>query len=299
MTSEPERTEEIPETSDNASLEPKEANTEEELEAVTQEEMKAAMDSPIFFGEEDDVYDHKDALTTIELLTESIRPPATGAEQLIAQELALAIISEPMEKIRHVAEAGMVLTDKELEQVKILEDKDKIRRVHAVAQSLATPYEYFDFDQFYNLREMVKLALPFIEDEAYSHLHPWATRLPFESYTTEGRLASNEIENLLARYKGLLKKMIRNIREGVQPSSQDLLRIDEFKARYLYWSFRDGLTHETYRGFQTAFIVYAIPIQARWFRSIMRKVSPSSFADAISAVSGSLGRETREKGRKR
>jgi len=259
-----------------------------------QKEIEEAMKHPLFFGDEETEFDADDALTTIKALQEAIRPPPTGAEHMIAQELALAIVSSPMEKIRHVTEAGLVLTDDELRGIHILEDKEKIHVIHCVSQALASPYEYFDFDEYYNLREMVKLALPFTEDEAHKHLHPWATKLPFESYTTEGRLASTEIKNLLSRYKGLLQEMINNLRSGNKPSSADLEKVNQFKARYLYWSFRDGLTHETFRGFRTAFIVYATPISGRWFRAIMTKVSPSSFADAIQSAGDALGRQSRK-----
>jgi len=257
------------------------------LKSLSSKEVKDALQTPIYFTDEQE-FSAEDGKKVLQLLDASVRPPPTGAEHLIAQELALAIVSIPVEKIRHICEAFMVLDDDEVIEMGMKEAFPIIKRVHALSQAFQHTREDFDYDEYSNPREMIKVGFPFTESEAYDYLHPWATRLPFESYLTEGRLASLQLQESITYLNRIVNEAIILQRETGVIDTEIFTQIDKFKAKYLYWCFRDGLTYESYNAFYTAFIAEYTPKAMKWFKKIMSKVSPSSFKEALTAFGGKL-----------
>ena len=136
----------------------------------------------------------------------------------------------------------------------------------------------------------MKVGFPFTSERAYEFLHPWATKLPFESYPTEGRLSSNNLNNLISEYAQMFEDASALASETGEIPEEIFEEINVFKAKYLYWSFRDGLTHESFNSYVTAFISVTTPKAMQWFRSIMKKVSPRNLAEALSSFSGRSGK---------
>jgi len=251
------------------------------------DEVQKALETPIYFTDQKE-FSAEDGVKVLALLDKAVRPPPTGAEHLIAQELALAIISRPIEKIRHICEAFMILEEKEVIELGMKTVLPTIKRVHALSQSFSNTREDFDYDEYWNPREMIKIGFPFTEAEAYDYLHPWATRLPFESYPNEGRLASQQLQEMIRHMRRLVYEAIDLYQETEIIDTQVFDEINKFKAKYLYWCFRDGLTYESYNAFFTAFITEYTPQAMQWFKKIMQKVSPSSFKEALASFGGKL-----------
>jgi len=257
---------------------------------VTDQDIKDALNNPIFFTDDEDEFNAEDTLELLKVLDKSIRPPPTGAEHLIANELAVAVVSPSLDKIRHICEAWMILTEDEIKDMGMDEVYPIIRRTYALVHAFMNFSEEFNYDPYGNPREMVKVGLPFTEDEAMDYLHPWATRLPFESYPTTGRLGTIQLELLNSSYMRLFQEAIFVLEETGEMDSRVLQALSDYKARFLYWSMRDGLTKETFKGYVTAFIAEHIPMAMQWFKKIMGKVSPSSFKDAVQSIGASIPR---------
>ncbi|MHA1287544.1 MAG: hypothetical protein ACTSPB_09085 [Candidatus Thorarchaeota archaeon] len=256
-----------------------------EEERLTDKDLMEMMDNPILFSDDDDEdFSLEEATMLLKSLDKAVRAPPTGAEHLIANELAIAVVSPSLDKIRHICEAWMILDGAEVKTLGMEEAYPIIKRTYALVHCFTRPREDFDYDDYANPREMVRLGLPFTEDEALEYLHPWATRLPFESYPNYGRLSTRQLDDLMRRYSRLFKDALFVFDETGELDPRITEALVDFKARYLYWNMRDGLTHETYNGFVTAFIAEHIPMAMQWFKKIMSKVSPSSFKEAVASI---------------
>ncbi len=243
----------------------------------------------IFFSDEDDEEWSPEATKQLfKTMDRAIRPPPTGAEHLIANELALAVVSQSIEKIRHICEAFMILEKEDVAGIGMAEQEAEVMRVYAMTQALVKVREEFDYDEYANPREMIKIGLPFTEEEAYAYLHPWATRLPFESFPSEGRLSSLQIEELIMRYDRLFAEAVYIAKKTRTVDPEVVKEMAIFKAKYLYWTFRDGLTYETFNAFYTAFLAETTPKAMQWFKKIMGKISPSSFREALASFGGKI-----------
>lgn len=77
-----------------------------------------------------------------ELAAKALRPTQrVGAEDLIASELASAVLSTPLDKIRHACEALMILGESEKAQAGITEEEEKeAEKIYTLAVSLANIY---------------------------------------------------------------------------------------------------------------------------------------------------------------
>lgn len=113
-----------------------------------------------------------------ELAAKALRPTRRiGAEDLVASELASAVLSDPLAKIRHVCEALMILDEGEKAQAKITEkDEEEAEKIYVLAVSLANIHTNKEVDssgQVYDSR--CSIPWPFTLEEAGDWLD-WATR---------------------------------------------------------------------------------------------------------------------------
>jgi len=262
-----------------------------EDQKLSDQGIKNALENPIYFSDDnDEEADVEDLLKIFQSMDKAIRPPPSGAQHMIANELALAVVSPSIEKIRHICEAYMILSQEDIKSLGLIEIHPMILRTYALTQTFQRYREAFDYDEYANPREMVKVAFPFPESEAVDYLHPWATNIPFESYQTRGRLASRQIEDLTREYNEKFKEATEVAQDTGEVDVEVIDMMHSFKAKYLYWCFRDGVTHETFNSFVVAFIIDSTPKAMQWFKKIMMKVSPSSFRDALQSFGAIMPR---------
>lgn len=220
------------------------------------------------------------AKDVIELLGESTRPPPTGTEQLLANELAISMMSIPLEKIRHICEAAMVINEEDLGEYELEEDIKQILKIHALAVSFIRHYETIEWDMYNNEMPMVKVALPFSEGEAQYFLDPWTRDLSYESYIIQGSTASDSIYRAKIRFLELIRKE--------KLAGLTLPEIYKLKSIFIFWLLRDGFKVESYRMVETAFITWAMPQAAKWLNTIMGKINPESFKEALRTLTGKV-----------
>ena len=214
----------------------------------------------------------------LETIKDSTRPPPTGTEQLLANELAIATLSLPLEKIRHICEAAMTIKPNELKDYKMEEHIQEVIKIHTLCLALQSHHQTIEWDDSNNEMPMVKVALPFSEREAAYYLLPWTKDLHFESYIIQG----SETEKSLLRVR---KRFIQLFREQKLDSlnTETLLGI---KASFMFWLLRDGFKVESYRMVQSAFIKWAMPQATQWLNNIMGRISPESFKEALGTLMG-------------
>jgi len=219
-------------------------------------------------------------------IKEGVRPPITGSEQLLANELAIAILSPPLEKVRHICEGIMLLEASELDLVKLSADIDNVKRIHLLSVAFSELWETFDFDELYNERQMVKIAFSFTEMDAIKYLYPWIEPVEFEGYISNDRLAQQRIAELEIEFSKKLKEIERKLqkKQGIDKELKE--EFASLHARLLYWSIRDGLTVESFRSVKTAFISWAMPQATMWLKKSMNLINPEAFKDAVFALKG-------------
>ncbi len=215
----------------------------------------------------------------LETIKESTRPPPTGTEQLLANELAIGMLNPPLEKIRHICEAAMTIKPEELKDYDMETEIQEVIKVHTLCLAFASHHQTIEWDDANNEMPMVKVALPFNETEAAYYLLPWTTKLHFESYIIEGSQTQRSLARVRKRYIKLFQdKSLENL------DTEVLL---EIKATFMFWLLRDGFKVANYRMVQSAFIAWAMPKATQWLNSIMARISPESFKEALSSLSGS------------
>lgn len=57
----------------------------------------------------------------------------------------------------------------------------------------------------------------------------------------------------------------------------------------MFWLLRDGFKVENYRMVESAFIKWAMPQATQWLNNIMTRISPESFKEALSTLTGGEG----------
>ncbi|MEM0253245.1 MAG: hypothetical protein QXK78_01630 [Candidatus Bathyarchaeia archaeon] len=101
-------------------------------------------------------------------LQKAIRRPKPGQmEQLIANELAIAVFNiDPLQKIRHILEAYMVLPEEERAKTFTAEENEKAMKIYSVCISLLNIVEY----PIGNFEQAQAVPFGFGEDEAEAYL---------------------------------------------------------------------------------------------------------------------------------
>jgi len=207
--------------------------------------------------------------------SEAFRPLPTGSEQLIAQELAMAMLSEPLEKIRHVCEATMILTKQEKEKLEMIQDEELIKRIHSLSLVFINHFQTIVFDQFQNEISMVKVSLPFNEKDARLWLEPWSLEYQWDGYIDDNSNFAERFRDISAKYREALNN---------QKIDDAFLNL---RASMMFWLLREGFTVDSFRGLEARFVSYAMPITMVWLKKIMQKISPDSFKEAVMLLGGS------------
>ena len=192
------------------------------------------------------------------LAAKTLRPPMRlSAEDLIASELASAIVSDPLGKIRHACEALMLLDAAERKQADITEEEAKeAEKLHALAMAMQNSYIHVLTDNYGKIVDnYASIAWTFAREEAESWLG-WAEKLE----PIYWRRAGEDVE------KG------------------KLANLNKFERMY------EILKAQSTVGCQKIFIArfeaYAMPKAAVLMKKTIRLVSPDSYRQALQILRG-------------
>ena len=108
----------------------------------------------------------------LRLAEKAVRPPKRGWETFIANKIALALYSQPLEEIRHICECVLTLTQEELKKVGISkEEVREIRKIHTLALTFIN--KYIEQLEANNPNRYVALPWPFGPEKIREWLYPW------------------------------------------------------------------------------------------------------------------------------
>lgn len=177
-----------------------------------------------------------------------------GLEDLIASELALAMVSQPLEKIRHACEALMLLGEDERKRAGITGDEvEEARRIYALASTFENVYidRYLDADGN-AVERSATISWPFAQHDAGKWLGGWA-------------------EGASCKYF---------VREDMEDEYEKINEIPTMLER-MYIITRMRVTIDSLNDFKIRFVAYAMPKAAGLLKRIIRLVSPDSFTQAL------------------
>jgi len=196
-----------------------------------------------------------------------IRPDRRiSGEDLIASELAAAVLSEPIGKIRHVCEALMLLDEEERERAGITADEVKVAE------------------------KLYKLALMFQNAFVDMFLSPHDARPIERSMTIQFPFSLEDAEE----WKEWLSPPGLTCMwyyQGEEDREQKLKTQKELEGKP-DWMTHYRLIHgqkiipDGVKSLQTYFTVKAMPTAARLLRKIIGLVSPDSYQAALRAMRG-------------
>jgi len=200
-----------------------------------------------------------------ELVAKAIRPSRRlNVEDLLANELAAAVLSEPLPKIRHVCEALMLLEPNELEKTGISKGEAReARKLYTIVQALQNAYVHKIYTTSPEggggiVERYAAIAWPFTRAEAGEMLK-WADGLDTWFYVPGQRAQwpkwMTETEKL----------------EGAE-------RTFEITRR--------ETTMSTFKIFTVRFIQYAMPKIAPLMRKVISRVSLDTYLTALKTMKG-------------
>lgn len=175
------------------------------------------------------------------LISKALRPSEIGKlDRLIAGKLATALLSRPLEKIRHVIEAYMVLDEEKKKLINLSEEEEKeIDKIYKIAIALLNA-------RFVRHRDevgYVEVSWPFSIDEAPYYFSPWLNiKRPFWYWRDE-----QLDKNLKALENRLVKRGLERDTARLYSTAYLILQIPEcsFQINYLI--------------IVNQFIIYAVP----------------------------------------
>lgn len=200
-----------------------------------------------------------------ELAAKALRPPQRlSAEDLVASELASAVLSEPLAKIRHVCEALMLLDGDEREQAGITkEEAREAEKLYALATALQNAHinrEIISFDPLISVDRYAMIPWPFPCEEAEA----WLDWVGDDFHALYWMRRSEEQQ----------KKVEKKIEELTHLGSVHFItRTQE-------------ATMDTYKGIVIRFTNYAMPRATVLMKKIIRLVSPDSYRQALQILRG-------------
>jgi hypothetical protein len=167
-------------------------------------------------------------------------------EDLIASEMAAAVLASPLEKIRHTVEALYMLNEEERRAAEISEEEELLaNRIYTLALALKNVH----IEMLPSGEACVRIVWPFPSSEANTWLS-WASG-PIIYFPSDMNLP----ENL--------------------PLPQKIY----------HWTTR-GIPKESYEALVVRFARFAMPIAMRLMRKIMVLVSPDSYKQALAILGG-------------
>lgn len=197
-----------------------------------------------------------------ELVAKAIRPSRMlSVEDLLANELATAVLSEPLPKIRHVCEGLMLLEPNELEKVGISEAEAKeARMLYAICQALLETHVHKRVDRWGHTEDLyAAIAWTFPRKNAGKMLK-WAEDLDARAWGAEGS------DKTWPEWVKEAEKL-----EG---------------AERTYEITRNQTTMNTYRPFVARFIEYAMPKITPLMRKVISRVSLDTYLTALKTMRG-------------
>jgi len=176
-------------------------------------------------------------------------------EDLISSELAMAVMSDPLGKIRHACEATFLLSEKELAKADItLREQQIATMLHTICLALQNAYVHQLIDTYGRIIDKwASIAWPFPRSEAKRWLEEWASDLEFTYW------------------------------QGGQGDEKREAELKEIKDKYerMYEVTKSQCTMPTLQIFRTRFEMYAIPHITALMQKTLHLVSPSSYEMAM------------------
>ena len=184
-----------------------------------------------------------------------------GAEDLIANELASAILSDPLNKIRHICEALFLLSEDEKQAAHISKDEEaEVDKIYTLLQSLQNNTRT-KIKRSHSIDHRVDVNFSFSQDEADKFLD-WFNAERWR--VSPG--SSNEKEQI--------------------DKALELKNEDKPYAAFLLASRHAPLSKKTYERLKNEFVSYAMPKAVRLMKKLMNQVSSSSFEAALDRLKG-------------
>ena len=191
----------------------------------------------------------------------AIRPERrVSDEDLIASELASAVFSEPLNKIRHTVEALMLLDEGEREQAGITEEEAKeAEKLYVLARTLQDTHinREMDFQSRIMVDHYAVIPWPFPREAAGEWMGDWLG----EGFS------------------------IHYYRKPSDETKEKLGKLPWFDRVHYSTSCLD-VSMDTYKGIVIRFTNYAMPRVARLLKKIIHLVSPDSYKQALQLMRG-------------
>ena len=170
-------------------------------------------------------------------------------EDLVASELAAAVLGRPLDKIRHAVEAMFLLDEEERRRAGITEEEEReAERIYTLTLAFQNAHFYTPPGEL----ECARISWPFSREEAEEWLSPWLGKPNLRFLVPEG---------------------------GKLPPGAPL-------AQKVYVYCDHGITKDSYQGLVVRFARYGMPRAARLMRKIMRLISPGSYKQALQLLGG-------------
>jgi hypothetical protein len=191
-----------------------------------------------------------------------------SCEDLIADELAMAVRSNPLQKVRHSCEAIMLLGPGELKQANITQDDvETAKKLHELALDLTNLYVHQLKDRYGEIRDdYASIPWSFKRSEAKAWFEAWASDLEFIVWHSD-HPGDAEREAALAKIEDKFERMYAMTKAQISVSSA--------------------------RAFVSRFEAYAMPIAISFMKRTILLVSPDSYRAALAIIRGGrYGKET-------
>lgn len=192
------------------------------------------------------------------LAAKAMRPPMRlSAEDLVASELASAILSDPLSKIRHIGEGLMLLDESDRKQAGITEEEtQEAKELYGISVSLLNAY---------------------IDKEVDPIIHTIVERYAMVPWSFPIEKADQRLSWLGPDFWGFVGRK-RDV-------PQEWKEMSQFKKLYAVMS-QTELEMESYRGAIIRFVVFAMPKAIVLMKKIIGLVSPDSYREALKILRG-------------
>jgi len=196
----------------------------------------------------------------------ALRAPMRGdLERLIASELAMAVLSlNPLQKIRHILEAYLLLSEKTQEQLFTEAERLESKRLYEVCISLLNVFEVPTPADYMGRYGVVPWS--FLPENAHEYFY-WLRRLFIF------KLKDEELEPLLEQIKAGSREAWRKYCSLLAQHLANLAPLKLIKS------------------LESEFIVYATPVAANVMRKIFGLISERAWSETLSALKARLRRE--------
>lgn len=218
-------------------------------------------------------------------IVEAIRPPErTGIERLVASELAMAHFSTPLDKIRHILEAYLLVPRESSDVLEVTEGEHRLyMKIYNITLSLskATVHKIPN-------HEYVDIPWHFRDYEAPYHFHPWLGDIT--TYKTSRWMDTWDLKAKAYSYGEQL----------IQEGKHEELGISKGQFKRYIWfyhlcKYTDILTPTGYYDIQNQFVAWAMPIVLDLSRRLFTKlIDPDVFDSYITALGGGYGKKAKD-----